>query len=682
VKVEQDTCCFYQYVGEGAGDYQVTFTRIGESKGNYSYIYSETWDKYVHVYTGIGAYVDKVEVTPEVGSRIVHMNAAARITDWLEISSEAAQSDGDRTDSDGRWVKRSDRAYAIGVRGGGELPPVGDKQPGALTFAINRRSVGEDYVGMDRLREPTYLETWGVDPGDGFEQTDEIDLAYAYGEAIKATAALGLMDTDLGRSRRSQVHLDMGDDRLGFSAHSERADVDDGDLRRGIRNNSLGLRLPIAFMRLSLGRDYDLKSRLADSTSVEREEYHSGLSYAGSGGTMSIRLAAGSERRDYGRGLGDYASTLEGRLDFQVNRGRRFSLVGGVSQRRLDYDATVARGDERFTTGDLRLNLRDIWTVTSLSASYRLANTLSSVYETKLIEVEQGGDYDSLGNYVPGVGGYAISRYETGRKPVTRVKANLGVELGRKSKVLLDRSLSSRTGIDIQGESSSGDRRVAFMDPAFILSDDGVAYGNIEISQDVIFRRKSGLTLSLDARASKMLDNRCSGRRETKRVRQIQMRIARPMPRGVDVTLDGRMTATESETVTASWKTSPERLVRAARVNLQRDVINHIRGAVRIEYLDEDRTQPDMGYAQMTFSPSLTVLANAVRCDAGVDLKRIVSTRLPSSGVSPWNDSLNWHSRLNVRHGRYTSVSLEYVGRSGNGLQTTHNLRASVSAAF
>ena len=321
--------------------------------------------------------------------------------------------------------------------------------------------------------------------------------------------------------------------------------------------------------------------------------------------------------------------------------------------------------------------------VSSMSLDYTLTNTLTSIYESELIPVAAGGDYDSLGNYVPGTGGYVMSRYEKGKQPVTRVRADLQVELGRKGKVLLDRAVSARTGIEIEGESSTDDlKRIALLYPEHLLKSDEIVFGKVTATEELVLRRGRALTATLNARGSRLLDNRCIGRREKKTTAELEARLLTSGFRQMRIGITGRLTASRSEVATASGSVEPARDSWSTRVELERNILPTIRSRVRLELLDEERTEPASAFMQLSASPGVTVFGGALRCDAGCSLRRIVRSEYTSATLYPMRDSFTWNSRVNLRHGRYTSLSLEYTGSKTAGIETIHNVKASLSATF
>jgi hypothetical protein len=683
IRIESDTLSYYEYVGEGLGDYDVTFTPVGEGKGTYSYIYSEIWGANVYIYTGTGSYLDKVRASHPLGARVFHVGASARPADWLELTSEVAQSKGHTKTGAGAWEEEEGRAYTVAIQGRSELPDYGGRSTGSLGLSAKRRSVGKAYIGFDRLRRPDFLEVWAQDAEDGFEDGNEVGLDYRLNDVVASSFEIGTMETSTGRSRRRKTALELGNQRLGLTASSQTARMSSVSSEKAIDRNGITVRIPVKFLQFKLGRNYEMKSKLVDSTSARRTDYTSRVEVSGTGGQVSLALSAGTEDRDRGAGWDSYSSEVQGRLEFETARNRKLMVRGGVTQRRIEYNQEDATGGQRTTGGDFHLDLRDVLAISSMSIDYRLSNALTTVYDAELIQVSGGGDYDSLGNYVPGEGGYVMSRSEKGKEPVTRVKADLVLELGRKGKVLLDRAVSARTGIDIEGESSTRElERIAFLYPGHLLRSDEMVFGRMTVSEELVFRRGKGLTLTLNAKGSRFLDNRCIERKESRTITEFQGRLLSSSFKKMRIGLAGRLMTTRSAIDMASGSVEPTRDTWSTNLNLERNIVSAVRSHLRLELLNEERTEPVSAFMQVNASPGITVFSGALRCDAGCSLKRVVRSEYSSATLYPLRDSFNWNSRVNLRHGRYTSVSFEYTGRRTSGIPTVHNVKASLSATF
>jgi hypothetical protein len=439
----------------------------------------------------------------------------------------------------------------------------------------------------------------------------------------------------------------------------------------------------VVWVRLDLGGNSELRSRLIDSTSLKRTEYYSAASLTGRDGKVSIRFSQAREDRDTGDGWDDYSSAVEGRLEFESSRGQHVALRGGVTHRRVDYAPGAGANDRRLSNGEFHLQLRDVLVINSMTLEYRLANALTSVYGTKLIKVGTGSDYDSLGNYCPGSGQYQLSRYEKHKQPVSTVKANLALEIGRKGKVLIQRRLSSRTDIDIQGESSA-DRleRIALLSPSYILNDAGMALGRLDFTEELVLRQGRGLTLSLRAKGGKTIDNRCDERRERSTSKELLARLLSNGFRRTTMGLEGRISRTETSVHMGSTRASPKRRTWSTKLSVERNISTMLRTLLRLELLNQDRTEPASRFLQASLAPGFTLFVGALRCDGGLNLRRIIRSETSGAVPSPWRDSVDWNSRAHLRHGRYTSLSLEYTGRKAHGTPTVHNVKAALSATF
>jgi len=683
VKLRKDSLAYYEYTGEGGGDYDVTFTWVGEEKGTYSYLFSERWQREVHVYTGSGDYVDRIQTPRRLASQVVHASASARPADGLEITSEFAQSRGHKRSASGPWDFAQDRAYVIGLKGVGDLPEIGGHKAGAVEVTARRRSIGQGYLAFARLRSPNALERWGQDPAGGFEATNEVSLTYRAGKSLTTSAELGSLGTAGGDSRRRKLTVDFGGPRLGLTATSETAHLVANAGAKGIERTAVDFRLPVKLVDLSLGRTSDARRQLVDQSSLSRTEYYSRAKLAGRGSTIALAMSASSEDKDRGAGWEAYSRSVDGRLEFQTDQGRRAAVRGQVAHRRVTYAPTADLGDRRMTSADLGLNLRDMLALSSVALNYGLANTLTSVYATRLVRVGAGGDYDSLGIYTPGAGTHEMTRYETGKQPVARMKTTLTVETGLRGKILLERTLSSRTTLELEGESSKPNLgRLALPDPGFILDGGQVIFGRANFDEELIVNRLRGVTLTLAAGLSRSLDGRCPGRTERDVKTRLEARVATSSLRKTTASAAWRFSSAERSVRAGDTVVDPSSRIWVASTNLERMVSKALRARMGLEVSSEDRTRPASGIVQGGLSPGITVFWGGLRCDSGVNIRRLISSQAASQVLLLARDSVDWNSRINLRQGRYTSLALEYVGRKTRGVPTLHNLRASLSATF
>jgi len=683
LKIDLDTLAYYEFVGEGSGDYDVRFSKTSEGEGRYTQIYSEEYAQYAYLYTGQGDYVDMIRVSPRLTSRVLHLNASSRPVDWLDVKSEVAQSRGHCRNTEGAWELLQDKAYIVSVKAASALPSLSGHDIGAFDLTATRRSVGEHYIGFDRLRRPDFLEVWAQEGEIGFEESDEVGVGYSIGSALSTSVELGTLNTPDGRSRRYSAAFDLGSERMGLNAAARRSDMAGDDATSGSERNSIGVRIPVKFVQLGIGRTYEARLRLRDSTSVKLTEYHSGLSVSGRYGNVDLVVSSAVEDRDHGSGWDDYASILEGALRFESNMGRTFSVRGALSQRTMEYAAGVGLSDRRATGAELHMNIRDLMALSRVSLDYRLANTLSPVYGFKVVKSDFGGDYDSLGNYTPGTGDYVLSRFESGTEPVTSVKANLMVELGRKGKVLPGRSLSARTGVDIEGETSSEMiEKVALLSPSHVMDGPDVRLGRVSLVQEVHFQASRAVSFSLTARGYRTLDNRSAERTERRSNGEVSVKVMSNALKGTSLGLETRVAATRSRVQMSTGEIAPAQNLWTARLNAERSMRSNLRSKIALELMSQTETVPESGTVEARVSPGFTFFAGPIRWDGSLGLRKLLSSTSAVTLSIPPRDSMDWDSRVNMRQGKYTSLSLQYSGHKLEGLPPVHNLRASLTATF
>lgn len=684
IQVKADTLVYYQYVGEGAGEYRVEFTYVGDGQGTYSYVLSPEWGREIHVYTGTGAYLDRVRQAPDIKAQVLHLNASAKPSNWLEVTSEFAQSTGHKKADGGGWQMEDDKAYLVGLKGDRPLPRVAGREAGTVGFAASRRWIGPGYLAVGRLDRPDVLERWAQDPGDGFEATNQISLSYRLGKVARTSFEAGTMGTAAGDSRRNLFTMELGDERLGLSASSEAADLASSSGPRGVLRRSLSLRLPAGPVGLELGGTSDLRKRLASDQSCQTTAYFSRAGIDRVGTSVSLGLSVTTERRALAQQtLSRYSSALDGSLRFETDLGARLALHGQVAHRRIEYAPAAGLDAGRTTSADLGANLRDVLGISSLAAAYSLANTLTSVYATELVRVGVGGDYDSLGNYVPGSGDHEMARRETGKQPVTRVKASLAVETGVKGKILLARSLSTRSAVEVEGESSKDNiGRLALPNPSLVLRPGEVVYGRVQVSEEVVLSRAKGVTVSMTGKAARSLDSRCADRTETERTAQVTARAATTGLRLATLSVEAGLNSGKRRVETLSSAIAPSTATRALSVALERMFGGTLRSRVTASVESNRRSEPSSEITRVGLAPGFTAFFGPLRWDGGLGIKRLVRAEEASDFEKRSGNCLDWNSRVNLRHGRYTSLSCEYVGRKYQGLSTIHNVKASLSATF
>lgn len=152
--------------------------------------------------------------------------------------------------------------------------------------------------------------------------------------------------------------------------------------------------------------------------------------------------------------------------------------------------------------------------------------------------------------------------------------------------------------------------------------------------------------------------------------------------KGMRIRLEGKKSSTRSEWQTETGRIAPTRRMWLADLNVERSLRAGLEGRLKIQLSDEDRTAPRSDKLESRFGPGLTLFAGPLRCDANMAVRRILRYDTKAPEVAPKRDSIDWTSRINTRHGRHTSLSVEYSGHKYQGLPAVHTARVSLSAAF
>lgn len=682
IRAELDSVYFYEYVGDFTGDYEVTFSRVEEGMGDYAHIFSDTWQKYIYVFADEGDYVAMIGPAPEVTSQVVHLAGTGRLGERVELRAEGALSKSGERATGGAWEEARDGAYVLRVRGGTDLPDVGGRRAGAVEFEVNRRSVGAQYETFGRIRNPDFLEVWGMKPSSVYEQTDGVNLGYRWGTGIRADAGMGRMETDAGSSSRKHARVTLGREKFGLTAMADIVDVAADGGGRGIMRRGIDLRAPVTILSVNLGSRYEERTLEDGPGSFRRNEVYSEVRVPGAERNLSMKLARTRESRIAESSWADYSTVTEGRIEFDARRGTLLEVRGVLGQSRIAYAEDVDLSDQTSTACDIAVSFRDLYVLSALTLDYGLATTLTTLYETELIKVGTGGDYDSLGNYVEN-GGYTVSRREAGRAPVTRLRSRLLLETGRSGKILHKRRFTTRTEIAVEGESVDASlRRAALPGYGDLVYGESMMLGRVTATEQIVLNRVGNNTISANLRGTRGQDRRCEGRLERIAQDQVQVRLISNAFDRVTVGVEGELRYNRRSLGTGVQATDRNTSARSVRMEIERPFWQTLRALLSVRIQKEKSTVPVYDVLEADLSPGITLYAGNLRCDARVNLRRILSGETSAIAGYSKQNSLDWNTRLSFNHTRFTSLSVEYTGRRFEHSPTLHNVRASVNATF
>jgi hypothetical protein len=223
---------------------------------------------------------------------------------------------------------------------------------------------------------------------------------------------------------------------------------------------------------------------------------------------------------------------------------------------------------------------------------------------------------------------------------------------------------------------------VALLESGYLFNSPDAVFGSVDVRQEVVVRRSRALTVSMSVRGSRLVDARCSGRRELKDYFEMYGRVLSSGFKGISIRVEGKRSSMRSEWRTEAGRANPTRRTWLANLNVEKGIRTGLDSRVRIELSDETKTAPGSKKLETTFGPGLTLFAGPLRCDASAAVRRILRYETEVPEVTPRRHSVNWNSRINTRHGRHTSLSVEYSGHKYQGLPTVHSFRVSLSATF
>jgi hypothetical protein len=160
--VNDEDYTYYQYVGEGNGDYVVSFSSVGSGLGDY---YREGLGIYRWIGIGRGDYLP-IELLPLPSKQqLLDMQMGFQPFDKFRVNAEAATSYLDKNiispinDKDNRGNAFSFSANLDQA----ELKPL-NLSLGLLTFALNSKYIDQKFQPIDRLNQPDFVRYWNLLP--------------------------------------------------------------------------------------------------------------------------------------------------------------------------------------------------------------------------------------------------------------------------------------------------------------------------------------------------------------------------------------------------------------------------------------------------------------------------------------------------------------------------------------
>lgn len=449
----------YVFAGRDSGEYGVTFSFLGAGRGRYNADLDPLTGDRIFVFDAAdstGDY-DAVRRLPRpVSQSVVVLDAGASPARGVSLAVEAARSridentlsgldDGDN--GGGALTARADWKRGRVRSGGAGL--------GELELSARARRLGEGFATFSRVDDVHVDERWNT---SGFERVlspdsleanristrDERGLAFredlfeseaAYRPVAGLVAALeagrfsrrGLIDSDRGAARAEYANERFG--RAAARAERVRSEGSAGPGRTDRLSADVARSFGGLSPSLSVSRE-DRRSGRPDSLSGSRRDR--GAIALGAAPLRSLRLggefvleeadlassALGSAR--------DWYHANEQEISANVSRGAAFSATSRYRRRAVDYTGIVADPDVTNHLGRLELRHRALDAGLTGEYDYDVSTFQAARRRRVLVELppNETGDFDSLGNFVPGEGRYRAAEIELASVPTTDLSAN------------------------------------------------------------------------------------------------------------------------------------------------------------------------------------------------------------------------------------------------------------------
>jgi hypothetical protein len=462
--IDDQDYAYYQYVGEGNGDYVVTFSSVGSGFGDYL---REGLGIYRWVGIGRGEYLP-IELLPLPSKQqLLDVQLGYQPVEKFRINAEAATSYLDKNiTSSINDNNNQGNAFSISANlDRAEINPL-NLNLGILSFTLNSKFVDQKFQPIDRLNQPDFIRYWNLLPDtedDNQEESIEFKTTYLPWSWLHLNGGVGrFKKVDFNSFRyNAEARLNAEDWFKGLVSHeqikSSRLFTNNEWLRqKADLNKDIGIFQPAVFIEREERKNIEINSI-------------SGFSFADLGARVrliNLPILSGflqyNQRKDdvflpelNGRKLHQSTSWTK-RLHLALTEWNRFSGYLDISLRKKDYTEFFQefQGDllkedylqfalQDTTWQDRETNLIEFmlknfqWNRSfDVQWQYRISVGQTALREKVYIEVQEGrGNFrydEELEEYVPDPNGnYVLFIVPTGNfEPIT--------QLGTSIRLLLD----------------------------------------------------------------------------------------------------------------------------------------------------------------------------------------------------------------------------------------------------
>lgn len=449
----------FVYAGRDSGDYTVIFSFLGGGRGRYNPDLDPITGDRIFAFDAVdssGDYDPVRQLPRPISQNIISLDARGSPLPGLVLAMEGAHSEIDEnTLSD--LDDEDNGGEAITARGGwtsGEIRPAGARL-GSINVSGRVRRLGEGFAALTRLQDVHFDQRWNTQgfervftpdsiEGNRLSTSEEGGLAQrediAEGEinyrpveglvaGIEAGAfsQKGLVSSDRGVARAE--YASPGHGRATARAERIRSEGASGPGRTERLSASLARTFGRWSPGLAASRE-DRRAGLPDSISGSRRDRGS-LSL---GVTAHRALHLGAELvleesalLDSLTGARvDWFRANEQELSATLSPGSSYSVSSRYHRRRIDYTSLVSDPDETNHLGRLEVRHRSFDAGLTGEYDYDVSTLEANRRKRVLVELPENevGDFDSLGNFVPGQGRYRVADIELTGVPTTDLSAS------------------------------------------------------------------------------------------------------------------------------------------------------------------------------------------------------------------------------------------------------------------
>jgi hypothetical protein len=520
----------------------------------------------------------------------------------------------------------------------------------------------------------------------------------------------GRLDADRGAAR-----LELSSARAGtMRARAERirSEGDTGPGRTERLSTSLSRALGSVTPQLALSRETRRSGRPDSLTGSRRDrgvvsisaQPHPALRLGGELGLEEARLreaAAGIERTWFHANEEEVSAT--------ITPGEALSFASRYRRRGVNYTSAVRDPDATSHLGRVEVRQRALEGAVVGEYDYDVTTFEAARRRRVLVAVPAGevGDYDSLGNFIPGQGTFRASEIDIGTTPTTELAASARVVLdparwlGR-SRASSGAATAAAGAVDERGwrrflrgvrleslarvserSTTSRKTRLLLLDPDEFQRDDTTVRGEIALRQEATWRDRGASGALVSARFGRVdvEDNAIEGAAREELRHEGLLRGRRNLSRRVSAQLDWEPRRSRQR---HNGAISSRLLSDFFELTGTYQPTTNVTASLSGRYGREREPRLDERLDSFETAASASV-ASRGRVSARVATLAFLTDRRGRSGASPLTTrqgGQDWRLSADYDLSRYLATSIVYSGDNRRSGGATHDLRMEARALF